>query len=114
MKIGPPKSSASLGLALLVSNDRDAIEQLVDCMKQLAIAVEVCTDVSIALRMLDRRKFEVVIVDLQLGEPTSAVLERLRRSPSSTPRPTAPGALTSRRSTVSCPTSATWRAGPRR
>jgi hypothetical protein len=30
MKIGPPESSASLGLALLVSNDRDAIEQLVD------------------------------------------------------------------------------------
>jgi hypothetical protein len=51
-------------------------------MKQLDIAVEVCTDVSIALRMLDRRKFEVVIVDLQLGETTRAVLERLRRSPS--------------------------------
>jgi uncharacterized protein (TIGR02266 family) len=82
MKIGPPESSASLGLALLVSNDRDAIGQLVECMKQLAIAVEVCTDVGIALRMLNRQKFEAVVVDLQLGEPTSAVLECLRRSPS--------------------------------
>jgi CheY-like chemotaxis protein len=68
--------------ALLVSSDPTTIDFLTDALQQLATSTMVCTDVPTALRLLNRRKFEAIVVDLQLGEEAKAVLERTRVSPS--------------------------------
>ena len=49
-------------------------------MQQLAIATEVCLDVSMAFRLLDRKKFEAVVVDYGLGR-ADQMLDRVRLSP---------------------------------
>lgn len=74
--------STSIGSALLVSNDAGTIKQLSASMQQLAMVPEVCADVPVALALLSRRKFEAVIVDLQLGGQPRSVLEKVRLSPS--------------------------------
>ncbi len=75
-------SSANSADALLVSNDAVTIEQLSESMQQLAIFPEVCIEVPTALVLLNRRKFDAVIVDLPLRGQANAVLETIRRSPS--------------------------------
>ncbi len=77
-----PAPSASIGNALLVCNDAGTIKQLTASMQQLAMVPEVCADVPVALALLNRRKFEAVIVDLQLGDQAKSVLEKVRHSPS--------------------------------
>lgn len=77
-----PATSVSTGRALLISNDSATVRQLTDGMQQLAIAAEVCLDVGAAIRLLNRQKFEAVIVDLAIGEQASEVFERIRTSPS--------------------------------
>jgi ActR/RegA family two-component response regulator len=57
-----------MGRVLLVCDDSIAIQHLSEGMQQLAIATEVCVDVSTALRSLNRKKFEAVIIDLGLTE----------------------------------------------
>ena len=77
-----PAPSVSMGSALVVSNDAATIKQLSASMQQLAMSPEVCFEVPPALGLLNRRKFEAVIVDLQLGDQAKAVLEKIRLSPS--------------------------------
>src|SRR3984893_1732994 len=72
-------TNASMGRVLLVSNDSAAIQKVTEGMQQLAIATEVCLDVSMAFRLLDRKKFEPVIVDFGLGQ-AEQMLERVRLS----------------------------------
>jgi ActR/RegA family two-component response regulator len=74
-------SSVSMGSALVVSNDAATIEHLRASMQQLAMSPEVCFEVSVALGMLNQRKFEAVVVDLQLGNQAKVVLEKIRLSP---------------------------------
>jgi ActR/RegA family two-component response regulator len=74
--------SVNIADALLVSNDTVTIKQLSESMQQLAMSQEVCVEVPAALVLLNRRKFDAVIVDLQLGGEANAVLEEVRRSPS--------------------------------
>ena len=50
--------------------------------KNLAASTEVCTDIPNAIRLVNTRKFETVVVDLKLGEQSRSVLERVRLSPS--------------------------------
>ncbi len=76
-----PAPTVSMGSALLVSNDAATIKQISASMQQLAMSAEVCFEVAPALDLLNRRKFEAVIVDLQLGQ-AKAVLEKIRLSPS--------------------------------
>jgi ActR/RegA family two-component response regulator len=76
-----PAASVSMGSALLLSNDAAAIGHLSVSMQQLAMTPEVCCDVSTALNLLNRRKFEAVIVDLQVGDQAKTVLEKIRLSP---------------------------------
>ena len=76
-----PGTSASMGRVLLVCNDSAAIQQLAEGMQQLAIATEVCAEVSMALRLLNRKKFEAVIVDFGLVQ-AQEMLEQIRISPS--------------------------------
>ena len=70
-----------MGLVLLVCDDSIAIQHLSECMQQLAIATEVCVEVSTALRSLNRKKFEAVVIDLGLTE-ADQVLGQVRLSPS--------------------------------
>jgi len=80
--INTPPSFVSIAGALLVSNDAVTIKELCDSMQQLAISAEVCVEVPTALALLNRRKFDAVIVDLHLGAEANAVLEQVRRSSS--------------------------------
>jgi PilZ domain len=76
-----PGTNASMGRALLVCNDSAAIQKLAEGMDQLAISTEVCIDVNMAFRLLDRKKFEAVIVDFGLGQ-ADQMLDRVRLSQS--------------------------------
>jgi ActR/RegA family two-component response regulator len=73
--------SASIAGVLVVSNDAVTIAHLSVSMQQLAMAPEVCAEVPTALDLLNRRKFEAVIVDLQLGGQAKEVIEKIRLSP---------------------------------
>ena len=70
-----------MGCVLLVCADSALIQQLAEGMQQLAIATEVCVDVSTALRQLNRKKFEAMIVDLELAQ-AGEMLGQVRLSPS--------------------------------
>lgn len=65
----------------MVCNDAAAVRQLTDVMRQFAISSEVCDYVSMAFGLLDRKKFEAVIVDFGL-EQADQVLERVQLSQS--------------------------------
>jgi len=77
-----PAPSGSVGNTLLVSNDAATIQQLVQSMQQLAMSPEICVEVPAALALLNHRKFEAVMVDLQLGEQAKTVLDQVRLSAS--------------------------------
>ncbi len=79
--MGSAATSAVMGRALLISKDTVAIRELSDGMQQFAIAPELCEDVSLAVRLLNRKRFEAVIIDLA-DEPTDEILQRIRHSPS--------------------------------
>ena len=57
-----------VGLALLVSADPVTIRQFNHALQELSISSDVCQEVPAAVGLLNRRKFDAVIVDLQLGE----------------------------------------------
>ena len=75
-----PGTKAAMGRVLLVCNDLPAIQQLDEGMQQFAIVTEVCNDAGLAVRQLNRQKFEAVIVDLGLAQ-ASEILEQVRLSP---------------------------------
>src|SRR5580704_17538920 len=70
----------SIGLALLVSTDPVAIQQFRHALQQLSISPDVCTEVPAAIHLLNRKKFDAVIVDLQLGEQSGKLLDEAHRS----------------------------------
>ena len=78
--LNTPPPSVGVAEALLVSNDLVTIKQLSGSLQQLAIFSEVCVEVPPALDLLNRRKFDAVIVDLPLRGQANAVLERIRCS----------------------------------
>jgi hypothetical protein len=67
----------SIGLALLVSADPIIIQQFSHALQELSISPEVCEEVPVAIALLNRRKFEAVIVDLQLGEDCGRILDEV-------------------------------------
>ena len=71
-----------IGLALLVSADPAIIQQFTHALQQLSISPDVCQGAPAAIRLLNCRKFDAVIVDLQLGERSRAILDEVRLSPS--------------------------------
>ena len=80
MNTPPPLSG--IASALVVSNDAVTIEQIGESMQQLAVSQEAVGEVPSALVLLNWRKFDAVVVDLQLPGPAKTVLNRVRRSPS--------------------------------
>jgi hypothetical protein len=72
----------SIGLALLVSTDSATIQQFSRALQELSIWPDLCREVSAAVGLLKRRKFDAVIVDLQLGEQSGLILDEARLSSS--------------------------------
>jgi diguanylate cyclase (GGDEF)-like protein/PAS domain S-box-containing protein len=81
----PNEMSVSLvpvGLALLVSADPVTIQQFSLALRELSISLDACQDTASAGLLLKRRKFDAVIVDLQLREHSGDILDEARLSPS--------------------------------
>ena len=70
-----------IGLALLVSADSTAIQQLSHALQEFSISPDVCREVPAAMHLLTHQKFEVVIVDLELGEQSGLILNAIQLSP---------------------------------
>jgi ActR/RegA family two-component response regulator len=75
-----PAEAAAAATALVVSKDALASKLIINGLRPLAIGAELCEEVFAAARLLDKQKFEAVIVDLQLGEGAMLVMEQLRFS----------------------------------
>src|SRR5438477_3813329 len=76
-----PGIKAAMARLLLICKDSAAIQQVAEGTQQFAIATEVCNEVSMALRLLNRQRFEAVVVDFGL-DPAGEILEQVRLSPS--------------------------------
>ena len=72
----------AIASALLVSDDGGIIEEFKIPLRQLSISSDVCRDGPAAISLLKCRKFDAVIVDLQLGQECGTVLDELRLSAS--------------------------------
>jgi hypothetical protein len=72
----------AVGVALLVSADPVTIQQVSHALQELSISPDVCQDVPASIHLLNRRKFDAVIVDLQLGEQSGLILDEVHLSPS--------------------------------
>jgi len=70
MNLSFPESAVR---ALLVSRDQPTIEQLSKSLQELAASTEVCTDIPNAIRLVNIRKFEAVVVDLKLDKRSEGV-----------------------------------------
>jgi len=77
-----PRTATPLLRALLISDDHATALQLTQSMNQFAIDTEICSDVALAARLLNRRKFDAVVLDLGLGGKAHELLERIHFSPS--------------------------------
>jgi len=72
----------SIGIALLVYADPVTIQHFSHALEELSIAPDVCQEVPTAVGLLNRRKFDAVIVDLLVGEQSGLILNEARNSPS--------------------------------
>ena len=71
-----------IGNTLLVSADPVTIQQFSHALQEWSISPAVCREVPAAVGLLNRRKFDAVIVDFQLGEQACLILDEVRLSPS--------------------------------
>lgn len=78
----PVRPPTFVGRALLVSEDSEAIRKIASGVAKFAITAEGCADTAMAARLINRRKFEAIVVDLTLGKPAFDVFERIQCSPS--------------------------------
>jgi CheY-like chemotaxis protein len=72
----------SIGLALLVSADPVTIQQFNQALQELSISPDLCREIPAAVGLLNRRKFDAVIVDLQLGVLSGVILDEVHLSSS--------------------------------
>lgn len=73
-------TSAAAGTALVFCKDAPTRQLILESLHPLAILPEICEEGFIAASLLDKQKFEAVIVDLQLGDEAVLVLRQLRLS----------------------------------
>jgi hypothetical protein len=71
-----------VGLALLASADPTTIQQFSHSLQELSLSNDVCRSAPDAISLLNRRKFDAVIVDLLLGEQAELILDEVRLSTS--------------------------------
>jgi hypothetical protein len=74
-----PKSAAA-GTALVLCKDPPTRRLILESLQPLAILPELCDDGVVAASLLDKQKFEAVIVDLLLGDEAVLTLRQLRLS----------------------------------
>jgi CheY-like chemotaxis protein len=72
----------TVAVALLVSVDPVTIQQVSHALQELSISPDVCQDVPASIRLLNCRKFDAIVVDLQLGEQAGVILDEGRSSKS--------------------------------
>src|SRR5271165_2242010 len=70
----------AMALALLVSADPVIMQQFSRALKELSISSEVCREVPASIGLLTKRKFDAVLIDLQLGEQCGLILTQLSAS----------------------------------
>ena len=75
-------SLMSIGYALLVSSDPATIQQVSLALQDFSISPDTCQDAASAGLLLKSRKFDAVIVDLQLGGQSGQILDEVRLSSS--------------------------------
>ncbi len=75
-------SAESAARVLLVSSNLLTIERLSESLQELAASTVVCGEIPSAIRLLNTRKFEAVVVDLKLGGQAGDLLQKVRLSPS--------------------------------
>jgi CheY-like chemotaxis protein len=71
-----------MALALLVSDDPVTILKFSHALEELSISPEVSQGLPTSIQLLNTRKFDAVIVDLQLREPSGIILDAAHLSPS--------------------------------
>jgi len=74
-----PKSAAA-GTALVFCKDLPTRQLILESLHPLAILPEFCEDGVVAASLLDKQKFEAVIVDLLLGDEAVLLLRQIRLS----------------------------------
>src|ERR1017187_5301658 len=72
----------AIARALLVSADPVTIQQCSRALEEFSISPDVCQEAASTVHLLNRRKFDAVIVDLQLGEQAGPILDEVHLSPS--------------------------------
>ena len=72
----------AMAFALLVSADPVTIRQFTLALRELSISPDVCQGETSAISLLTSRKFDTVIVDLELGDQCGLILDAVRLSPS--------------------------------
>ena len=72
----------AIALALLVSADPVTIQQCSRALEEFSISPDVCQEAASTVHLLNRRKFDAVIVDLQLGEQAGLILDEVHLSSS--------------------------------
>ena len=70
----------AIAFALLVSAGPVTVGQFSFALRELSISHDICRDAADAVRFLNRRKFDAVVVDLQLGQQCELILDGLNRS----------------------------------
>ncbi len=66
----------------MVSADPPALHVLSHALHELSLSTDLCGEAPTAIRLLSRRKFDAVIVDLQLGEQSGLILDEVHLSTS--------------------------------
>jgi hypothetical protein len=72
----------AMAFALLVSADPVTNQQFSLALREWSISPDVCQEAAGAVRLLSRRKFDSVIVDLQLGDECRLILDEVGLSAS--------------------------------
>jgi hypothetical protein len=72
----------AMAFALLVSADPVTNQQFSLALREWSISPDVCQEVGGAVRLLNRRKFDSVIVDLQLGDQCGLIFDKVGLSAS--------------------------------
>lgn len=72
----------AIAVALLVSTDPVTIQEVSHALQELSISPDVCQEVPASIHLLTCRKFDAVVVDLQLGEHAGVILDEVRSSKS--------------------------------
>ena len=72
----------AIAFALLVSANPVTIRDFSLALRELSISPDISQEAVAAIRLLNHRKFDAVVVDLQLGQQCGLIVDEVHRSPS--------------------------------